>query len=30
MKYFNKTMAAAIIAGAMSLTSCVDNEVSPK
>lgn len=30
MKYFNKTMAAAIIAGAMSLTSCVDNEVSPE
>lgn len=30
MKHFNKFMAAAIIAGAMSLTSCVDNEISPE
>lgn len=30
MKYFNRTLAAAIIAGAMSLTSCVENEVAPE
>jgi chromosome segregation ATPase len=30
MNYFNKTLAAAIIAGAMSLTSCVENEVAPE